>query len=122
MSGHRGERVGHRIQEIVARLLREQVRDPRIGSVTVTGGEVSRALHVAPVFVAGPGTDAEKAAALEGLNSAAPFFRRAVGRELSLRFTPELVFEEDAGVERGFRVETILRDLHKDDRDNEEET
>jgi ribosome-binding factor A len=119
MSGHRGERVGQRIQEIVARLLRKQVRDPRIGFVTVTGVEVSRDLHVAHVFVAGHGTDAEKAAALEGLNSAAPFFRRAVGRELSLRFTPQLVFEEDTGVERGFRVETILRELHKDD---EEET
>ena len=120
MSGHRGERVGQRIQEIVARLLREEVRDPRIGFVTVTGVEVSRDLHLARVFVAGHGSEAERAAALAGLNSAAPFFRRAVGRELSLRFTPELAFEEDSGVERGFRVETILRDLHEHEKEPEE--
>ena len=41
--------------------------------------------------------------------------RRAVGRELSLRFTPEIVFEEDAGFEHGFRVESILRELHEED-------
>ena len=120
MSGHRGERVGQRIQEIVARLLREEVRDPRIGFVTVTGVEVSSDLHLARVFVAGHGSEAERAAALAGLNSAAPFFRRAVGRELSLRFTPELAFEEDTGVERGFRVETILRDLHEHEKEPEE--
>ena len=113
MTGHRGERVAHRIQEIVARLLREQVRDPRIGFVTLTGVEVSKDRHVAKVFVAAHGSEAELAQALEGLNSAAPFLRRAVGRELSLRFTPEIVFEEDAGFEHGFRVESILRELHE---------
>ena len=113
MAGHRGERVAQRIQEIVARLLREEVRDPRIGFVTLTGVEVSKDRHVAKVFVAAHGTEAERASALTGLNSAAPFLRRAVGRELSLRFTPEIVFEEDAGFERGFQVESILRELHE---------
>ena len=120
MTGHRGERVAQRIQEIVTRLLREEVRDPRIGFVTVTGVEVSRDLHVARVFVAGHGSEGERSAALKGLNSAAPFFRRAVGRELSLRFTPEIVFEEDAGAESGFRVETILRELHPADEEEPE--
>lgn len=111
MTGHRGERVGHRIQEIVTRVLREQIRDPRIGFVTVTGVELSRDLHLAKVFVATHGTDVERESALEGLRSASPFLRRAVGRELSLRFTPEIAFFEDPGVEQGFRVESILRDL-----------
>jgi ribosome-binding factor A len=113
MIGHRGERVAHRIQEIVARLLREEVRDPRIGFVTLTGVEVSKDRHVAKVFVAAHGSEAERAQAIKGLNSAAPFLRRAVGRELSLRFTPEIVFEEDSGFEGGFRVESILRELHQ---------
>jgi|SoiMethySBSTD1v2_1073268.scaffolds.fasta_scaffold3500078_1 ribosome-binding factor A len=115
MTGHRGERVAHRIQEIVARLLREEVRDPRIGFVTLTGVELSKDRHVAKVFVAAHGSEGERQRALGGLNNAAPFLRRAVGRELSLRFTPEIVFEEDAGFEHGFRVESILRELHEED-------
>ena len=121
MSGHRSQRVGPRIQEIVARLLREEVRDPRIGFVTLTGVEVSKDRHVAKVFVAAHGSESERAAALTGLNSAAPFLRRAVGRELSLRFTPEIVFEEDSGFEHGFRVESILRELQEKPEEKEPE-
>ena len=122
MAGHRGERVAHRIQEIVTRVLRKEVRDPRIGFVTVTGVEVSKDRHVARVFVTSHGSEEERAHALTGLHSAAPFLRRAIGRELSLRFTPELVFEEDAGFEHGFRVESILRELHEgEDREPEPE-
>jgi len=120
MTGHRPERVAQRIQEIVARLLREEVRDPRIGFVTLTGVELSKDRHVAKVFVAAHGSEDERARALGGLNSAAPFLRRSVGHELSLRFTPEIVFEEDAGFEHGFRVETILRDLHPPDEEEPE--
>lgn len=122
MADHRGERVAHRIQEIVTRVLRKEVRDPRIGFVTVTGVEVSKDRHVARVFVTSHGSEEERAHALTGLHSAAPFLRRAIGRELSLRFTPELVFEEDAGFEHGFRVESILRELHEgEDREPEPE-
>jgi ribosome-binding factor A len=113
MTGRRGSRVGQRIQEIVARLLHEEIRDPRIGFITVTGVELSRDLRLAKVFVAAHGSEAERRGALEGLRSAAPFVRRALGRELALRFTPEVAFFEDQGVERGSRVESILRDLHQ---------
>jgi len=119
MTGHRGERVGQRIQEIVTRLLRKEIRDPRIGFVTVTGVELTRDLHHAKVFVSAHGSPEERQRALQGLNSSAPFVRRAVGRELSLRFTPEIEFLEDLGAEQGFRVESILRELH-DEQEPEE--
>ena len=83
--------------------------------MTLTGVEVSKDRHVAKVFVAAHGSEGERERALSGLNSAAPFLRRAVGRELSLRFTPEIVFEEDAGFEQGFRVESIRRELHDEE-------
>jgi ribosome-binding factor A len=121
MTGHRGERVGQRIQEIIARLLRKEVRDPRIGFVTLTGVELSGDLRHARVFVSSLGSDAERAGALEGLRRAAPFFRRVVARELSLRFAPELVFVEDTGMQRGFRVDSILRDLERERPADEED-
>ena len=82
--------------------------------MTLTGVEVSKDRHVAKVFVAAHGSEGERERALSGLNSAAPFLRRAVGRELPA-LTPEIVFEEDAGFEQGFRVESILRELHDEE-------
>jgi ribosome-binding factor A len=108
---HRPERVGEMIRQTVAAFLTGNVRDPRIGFVTVTTVEVSGDLAHARVRVSVMGSDEEKAKSLEGLASAARFLRARLARELPLRTSPELRFELDRGVEHALRIDRLLKDL-----------
>jgi len=111
---HRAEKMGDLIREVLARLLREEVRDPRIGFVTLTDVRMSPDLKNARVFFSVLGGSAPRAAAGKALAHAAPFLRRALAREIRLRYTPEIHFEEDASVESGFRVDALLREIAAD--------
>ncbi len=111
MSGHRSERVADVIQRELARLLREEVRDPRIGFVTVTGVDLSPDLKHARVYVSVLGQDHD--GALSALEHATPFLRRQLARQSGLRFTPLLRFVFDASVETGGRVDSILDELRR---------
>jgi ribosome-binding factor A len=118
LSHHRHERVADRIREVLARLLREEVRDPRIGFVTLTDVRLSPDLRHARVFVSMLGGDAERRIA--ALRRAAAFLRRSLAREAALRFTPELQFVFDDSVAGGFRIERLL-DRTREDADTEPE-
>lgn len=109
MSGHRSRRVGDLIREELARLLREEVRDPRIGFVTLTAVDLSPDLRHARVYVSVLQADREQA--LRALRRASSFLRRRLARSAGLRFTPELRFVADESVDTGFRVEGILQQL-----------
>jgi ribosome-binding factor A len=111
---HRPERLAELIRQQVASFLTAQVRDPRIGFVTVTGVEVTPDLGHAKIRVSVMGTDEERARTLEGLGSAARFLRAELSRELRLRTSPELRFELDRGLEHAQRIDQVLKRL-KDD-------
>ena len=113
MTTHRSERVGDRIRSEIARLLREEVRDPRIGFVTVTEVQLSPDLKNAKVYVSLLGD--ERALRLDALNRAVPFLRRGLARSAGLRFTPQLRFAIDESLDTGMRVEGILDDLELPD-------
>ena len=113
MSGHRARRVADVVREELARLLREEVRDPRVGFVTLTGVELSPDLKQARVHVSI--LQADPAEALTALTRAVPFLRRGLARNAGLRFTPELRFVEDRSAERGSRIEGILREVLPDE-------
>jgi ribosome-binding factor A len=108
---HRPERVGELIRKAVGEFLTGNVRDPRIGFVTVTGVEVSADLGHANVRVSVMGTDEEKTRSLDGLASAARYLRAQLSRELRLRTSPELHFHLDRGIEHAQRIDAVLRDL-----------
>jgi ribosome-binding factor A len=108
---HRPERVAEAIRQAVAAFLTGNVRDPRVGFVTVTGVEITADLAHARVRVSVMGSDDEKAKSLEGLTSAARFLRAQLARELPLRVAPELRFELDRGLEHAQRIDRVLRDL-----------
>jgi ribosome-binding factor A len=108
---HRPERVGELIRKTVAEFLTGNVRDPRIGFVTVTGVEVSADLSHATVRVSVMGSEEEKARSLEGLGSAARFLRATLARGLRLRTTPELHFQLDRGLEHAQRIDRVLKEL-----------
>jgi len=106
---HRQGRVGDRVREELSTLLRRELRDPRVGFVSVTDVEMSPDLRHARVYVSVLGSDAEES--LRALNHAAPFLRRALAQSAGLRFTPQLRFLLDASLDQGQRVDELLDEV-----------
>ena len=108
MTRDRSRQLADHVREVLARLLHDRVRDPRIGFVTLTDVDLSPDLKHASVFVSVLGSEPEQA--LQALNGAASFLRTALAREAGLRFTPRLRFLIDESVAGGFRMERLLED------------
>jgi ribosome-binding factor A len=109
----RTERLGEEIREEVAQLIVGELKDPRIGFVTVTRVEVTPDLRTARVYVGVLGTEKQRQASLTGLRQATGFLRRALGQSLRLRYTPELVFTYDEGLEASDRVAQLLAEISR---------
>jgi ribosome-binding factor A len=108
----RPDRVAEAIREEVATFLSQDVKDPRIsGLVTVTAVEVTRDLRAAKVFVSVYGSDTDRQATFEGLESLAGHLRSRIGRALRLRLAPEITFRPDESVSRAARIETLLSQI-----------
>ncbi|HEV8461801.1 MAG TPA: 30S ribosome-binding factor RbfA [Gaiellaceae bacterium] len=106
----RMRRVNESVRNVVAEGLGE-LKDPRIGMVTVTGVVVSPDLGEARVFVSVIGSEKKRAATLNGLESARGVLQAKINRELHLRRTPTLTFAYDDSVERGVRMTKLIDDL-----------
>jgi ribosome-binding factor A len=113
----RPEQVAGTIRQVITDALAREVRDPRVGFVTITGVLVTNDLSHARVMVSVPGDDAEKAKAMEGLQSAAGFLRSRAARSLSTRTVPELHFELDKGFEHAARIQELLQSIRREDQD-----
>jgi ribosome-binding factor A len=115
-------RLNEQLKREISALVRTQVRDPRVGLVTVTHVETAGDLGSARVRVRIIGTDAERAETLAGLKAAAPFLRHSLGQILSIRHIPELRFMEDHSLDHALRIEKILSDvLPAPEREGEDE-
>jgi ribosome-binding factor A len=114
----RADRVADLIKMEIADLLLKQVRDPRIGSVTITGAKVSDDLRTAKVFFVEMGKDACSADLEAGLRKATGFLRRELGRRLHLRRVPEITFVYDPSFAYGSRIETLLKEIHESEETN----
>lgn len=101
-------RVAEQIQRDLAELLRLEVKDPRIGMVTLTDVEVTADYAHAKIFFTLLGDAAQIEAATEGLNRAAGFLRHELGRRIKLRSIPQLHFIYDESVERGVRLSQLI--------------
>lgn len=114
----RTQRVADYVRQELARLLQREVRDPRIGMVSVNAVEVSRDLAHATVFVTFMGRDSagEAADALEALNHAAGFLRTQIAHGARMRTVPRLRFVYDAGVVRGRQMADLIERALADDR------
>lgn len=104
-------RLNKQLQREITRILRNEVRDPRVGFPSVAEVRVTNDLFLARVFMRIEGDEAERRETLEGLEAAAPFVRRSLGAELHIRRIPELRFLEDRTLETASRIEDILRDV-----------
>ena len=111
----RMRRVNSIVRQVVAEHI-EELKDPRLGLVSVTGVETAPNLRHATVYVSALDLDhAEES--LAALRAAAPRLRRQLGSEVRLKYTPELTFEIDDGVTAGERIDQLLRGIEKDSDD-----
>jgi len=110
---NRPARVGEQIRQELSELLRREVQDPGIGFTTITWVKVSPDLQVARVYYTVLGDARARKDAARALQRAATFLRRQVSARLRLRRAPELAFEYDESVDRGERVEHLLREIHE---------
>jgi ribosome-binding factor A len=107
----RAERVADQIRMEVADILMRRIKDPRVRSVTVTDVELTNDLRIARVFVTALGTEAETKDVFAGLSKASGFVRSELGRRLTLRYLPEVVFQRDVSGPRGDRVLRLLDEI-----------
>ena len=106
------------IQAELSDILLKDIRDPRIGVLTITGVKVSDDLRVAKVFFVEMGQDTCRKETQDGLKKATSFIRKELGRRLQLRYTPEIIFRMDPSFAYGSRIDRILLDLENQDEDN----
>ena len=107
----RAARVNEVVREALAEEL-ERMSDPRLGFVTLTGVEVSPDIRYADVYYSAFGTDEEQAGSSHALRSASPRLRAVLGKQVRLKFVPELRFHEDPAVAQGRRIEEVIRSIH----------
>ncbi len=115
-TSRRVSRISSLIQQEVSQMLISEIKDDRVGAgmVSVTDVNVSGDLQHAKIYVSIYGTEEARAATMEGLQSATSFVRRELGRRVRLRRTPEVLFIEDRGLERGDRMLTLLNQLSQE--------
>lgn len=111
MDYKRSDRVGDLLLELISELLAKEVSDPRIGSVTLTGTEVSKDLRHARIYFTLLGAAEKKAEVLAGLKSATGFIRAKVARELKLRFVPTIEFVYDESQDEARRIDELLNQV-----------
>jgi len=114
MSNQRAARVGEEIRELLAKLLRDEVKDPRIGFVSIVKVEVAGDLRHAKVFISVLGDENQKKESMKGLTKASGFLRSEIAQVLRLRYTPELHFVLDESIEHGQRIAQLLVQVQKE--------
>ena len=114
----RTEKVQKLAREVLGEAI-QRLKDPRIGFATVTAVRISADLRHARVLVSVYGTEEERSATMAGLRSATPVLRAEIGRQIRMKYLPELHFELDTGTDRAERVERLLKKIHEDDKENE---
>jgi len=108
----RADRVADQIRMEVADILMRKIKDPRVHSVTVTGVELTADLRIAHVFVTTMETEQAERDTFAGLSKASGFVRSELGRRLTLRYLPEVIFKKDVSGQRGDRIMRLLDGLH----------
>ena len=101
-------RVNEAMREVLSDAIATEIKDPRVGFVTVTGVKTSPDLRHARVYVSVLGDEGAREASLDGLRSAHGFLQHRLASELSLKHTPALTFEYDDSIDKGMRIAELL--------------
>lgn len=112
---NRKKRVGNLIKSEVSEMILKELKDPRIGFVSVTDVEVSGDLRYATVYFTVLGEDKSVQSTIAALQRATGYVRREIGNRLRLRYTPEIRFKYDETYQRAWHLEEVIRNLHESD-------
>ena|SRR3712207_230212 len=113
MASNRIKRISEEVKKAISVMLINGIKDPRISSmISVTDVEVTNDLRYAFVYISILGGNKEES--LEGLNSARGYIRREVGRQVKLRYAPEIIFKIDDSIERGMYMDELIKSVNKD--------
>lgn len=115
MSQTRVERLNAAFQKEISDILRNDIKDPRVGFVSVTRVDLTQDLRQARVYFSVLGPEEEREASLEGLQSAAGFIRSEVARRVRLRYAPEMVFRLDDSIVHGVRIMELLNQVKREE-------
>jgi len=110
-------RVNEAVREVLSVAITNDLKDPRIGFVTVTSVDTSPDLRHAHVYVSVLGEDRERDESLKGLRSSHGYLQSRVASELHMKHTPQLEFHYDHSIARGLRIERLLRDSPEEPRE-----
>ncbi|MHB0976042.1 MAG: 30S ribosome-binding factor RbfA [Candidatus Aquicultorales bacterium] len=113
----RTEKVSETIKQHVSEAIQRELKDPRVGFVTVTGVDVSPDLKQAKVYVTVLGGAAKRKETLDALNSASGYMRSGLGKRMRTKFTPHLTFVYDETVEKGLKIDRLISKVTKEDRE-----
>jgi ribosome-binding factor A len=119
MAGGRLDRVQKLAKQVLGEAIHD-LKDPRIGFATVTSVRVSPDLQHARVSVSVLGSEEEQEQTMKGLESAKAHLRTELGRQVRMKYSPDLSFHLDHGPEEAERLETLLRKIHEDEKDEGE--
>jgi ribosome-binding factor A len=108
MTAGRMRRVDEAVRAVISDAIASDLKDPRVGFVTVTGVKTSPDLRHSTVYVSVLGDQAQRQDSLEGLRSARGYLQRLIASELTLKHTPALTFRYDESIDRGMRISSLL--------------
>lgn len=113
MGQERINRVAEEIKKEVGRIIHDELKDPRIGFVTLTEVKLSRDLHLAKVYFSLLGTEKQLRDTQIALARSAGFIRKLLGKRMRLHYTPEVVFKLDQGIEYSIHISEVIDQLKK---------
>lgn len=122
MAKHRASRLGETLKEEISQMIREDLKDPRIGFVTVTSVEVADDLGHAKVFISVLGDEQTSKDSMEALKRASGYVRSEIGKRIRLRHVPEIVFKYDSSIQHGAHIAELLREVHTEEAEDEEDS
>jgi ribosome-binding factor A len=115
MESPRTRRVGELIQAELSEIILRELKDPRIGFVTITGVDVTPDLRHADVFISVLGSKRDRDASLAALQNSAGFLRKELASRIEMKYFPDLKFKIDPSIEAGMKIDKIIRKLHAND-------
>ncbi|MFH1354811.1 MAG: 30S ribosome-binding factor RbfA [Candidatus Omnitrophota bacterium] len=111
----RKEKVTEAIRKEISIIIHDELKDPRIGFVTITRVEMAQDLRAAKIFFSVLGKEKERKKTKEALESAVGFIRRLIAQRISLRFSPEIFFREDRSSEYSIKIQQVLDKIKEQD-------
>lgn len=117
MAKIRTNRVSEQIKKELGLIIQREMKDPRVGFITVTGVEVTNDLSQAKVYISVMGSEEQKQNSLKALEKAQGFLRSEIGARIQMRHVPELLFKLDQSIEYGNKIEQLISQLHQERKD-----